>query len=290
VEQTPGVTDCEYPRLSTGDIFSWLADTGLSHHAVRQSASANIPPRRRPSKRISPSVEDTFCAACGLDLTQHPTVVGFREGPSFTCPFSPISRLPLLDIDSHASGKSQYPPNHPENVVPGQKWVFHRAIREVLAATDPALTLAIHDIIVSLNLSCFPASNRTSISSDSILSCTAIPTSLDGPDIPRLDISSFTEPEYTSLASSAVLAIAVRAFAHRLVGPAATAFASDYAPQRGQHALTPTDVCRSMVSPFLARDGIFSDLPSSPVALALSTLVQRRSRDLSAPSAVMETS
>ena len=264
-------------------MFSWLADTGFSHHAVQQS---NIPPRRRPSKRISPSVEDTFCAACGLDLTQHPTLVGFREGPSSNCPFSPMSRLPLLDIDSHASAQSQYPPNHPVNFVPAQKWVFHRAIREILAATDPGLTLAIHGIIVSLNLSCFPTSNRTSISSDRIPRCTAIPPSLDGPDIPRLDISSSTEPEYTSLASSAVLAIAVRAFAHRLVGPAVTAFASGHPPQRGQHALAPTEVCRSVVGPFLARDGV----PSSPVALTLSTLVQRRPRNLSAPSAVMETS
>lgn len=288
MEQTPGVA--EYPRLSTGDMFSWLANTGFSHHAVQQPASANIPPRRRPSKRISPSVKDTFCAACGLDLTQHPTLVSVREGPSSNCPISPISRLPLLDIDTHASPKSQNPPNDPVNFVPAQKWVFHRAIREVLAATDPALTLAIHAIIVSLNLSCFPALNSTSISSGRILCCTAIPPSLDGPDIPRLDISSSTELEYTSLASSAVLAIAVRAFAHRLVGPAATAFARDHGPQRGQHALAPAGVCRSVVGSFPARDGISSDPPFSPVALALSTLVQRRPRNLSAPSAVMETS
>jgi hypothetical protein len=232
-------------------------------------------------------VVDTFCAACGFDLTQHPAPQGLREGPNSwsTCAFSPVSRFPLLDVGHYASAQSQEHPNGTVHHLPAQKGTLHWTIREVLAATDPALTLAVRSIIVPLNLSCFPTSHRTSISGEGVLR----PTASNVADLPRLDFAPISEPEYISLASSAVLAIAVREFAHHLLHQAITAFASDHALEKGRAALAPAHVCRSAVGSFLARDSIFSDLPSSPVALALSTVVKRQPRNLPPPSAVMET-
>jgi hypothetical protein len=279
MEQAPGA---DYPHLSTGDVFSWLANTGFSHHAVPQSASANIPPRRT-SERISPSVVNTFCAACGLDTMQHPAPNSWP-----TCPFSPMSRFPLLDVGPHASAPLQDHPNSPVHHLPAQKKAFRWTIREVLAAIDPALTLAVRGIIGPLNLSCFPPSHMTAISGDGP-SSTAIPPTVHSCDNPRLDFISISGLEYTSLASSAVLGIAVREFVRHLLHPAVTAFTGDHASGKGRTVLAPVHVCRSAIGS-LARDGVFNDLPPSPVVLTLSTLVQPRPRDLSPPCAAMETS
>ncbi|KAI0250987.1 hypothetical protein BJV78DRAFT_517407 [Lactifluus subvellereus] len=280
VEQAPRD---DYPRLSTGDVFSWLADTGFSHYnAMSQSMPVNVPSRKRTSERISPSAIDTFCAACGLGLSQHPATAtkASREGPSrSTCPFSPMSRLPLLDVGPHACANSHDHPNGPVHHLSAQKRTFHWSIREVLAATDPSLTLAVRGIIVALKLSCFPESPRTSISGDGVIT-----PSVDSDNTPRLDFSQISE-EYVLLASSAVLALAVREFAHQLLHPAITAFASHHARGRGRAVLAPAHVSRGAAGSFLARDGVLTDLPPSPVvALALSTLVQHRQS-----SAVMET-
>jgi hypothetical protein len=256
-----------------------------------QSVPVNVPSRKRAPERISPSPIDTFCAACGLDLSQHPETEVSREGPSrSTCPFSPMSRLPLLDVGPHAANSNDHRnPNGPVHHLPAQKRTFHWSIREILAATDPSLTLAVRDIIVALKLSCFPESHRTSISGDGVL-CpdgTIITSSMDSDNTPRLGFSQTSEPEYVLLASSAVLALAVREFAHQLLHPAVTAFARR---GKGRAALAPAHVSCGAAGSFLTRDGVLTDLPPSPaVALALSTLVLHRPRDLSPPSAVMET-
>ena len=262
---------------------------------MSQSVPVNVPSRKRAPERISPSAIDTFCAACGLDLSQHPETVVSREGPSrSTCPFSPMSRLPLLDVGPHACANSNdhQNPNDPVHHLPAQKRTFHWSIREILAATDPSLTLAVRDIIVALKLSCFPESHRASISGDGVL-CpdgTIITSSMDSDNTPRLDFSQTSEPEYVLLASSAVLALAVREFAYQLLHPAVTALARRHAQGKGRAALAPTHVSCGAAGSFLTRDGVLTDLSPSPaVALALSTLVLHRPRDLSPPSAVMET-
>ncbi|KAH9065190.1 hypothetical protein EDB87DRAFT_1679698 [Lactarius vividus] len=88
-EQAPAE---EYPQLSTGEVFTWLRDAGLS---LRRAVPPSAPTKKRTSERIMPSAADAFCPACGLDSAKHPP----REAPSSApCPLSSMSQLPLLDV------------------------------------------------------------------------------------------------------------------------------------------------------------------------------------------------
>jgi len=295
------VPDDDYPYLSTGDVFCWLADTGLSlRQAVPQFAPANAPSGKKPSGRISPSVVNTFCATCGLEIARHSaTQSSSWEGPTSdgSCRYSfPMSRLPLLDVGTVSRAQSQSHPNGPVRSTPDEKGPFPWSSREVLTATDPSLTTAVCGIVASLKLSCFPESHNASISRAGVLrpNSTAISPMVDGPDVilVRSDLNPISEPEPGSLASSAVLALAVREFARRLVNSAVTAFGSDRTRGKGgtRAVLTPAHVSGGVAGSFLARDGAFRDLPPSPVALALSTLVRRSLRDPSSPSTFMDIS
>ena len=295
--------DDDYPYLSTGDVFCWLADTGLSlRQAVPQFAPANAPSGKKPSGRISPSVVNTFCATCGLEIARHSTAQSSSwEGPTSdgSCRHSfPMSRLPLLDVGPVSrAAQSQNRPSGPGRSTPDAKGSFPWPSREVLAATDPSLTIAVCGIVASLKLSCFPeSSHNASISSVGVLrpNSTAISPMVDGPDVilVRSDLNPISEPVSGSMASSAVLALAVREFARRLVNSAVTAFTSDRTRGKGgtRAVLTPAHVSGGVAGSFLARDGAFRDLPPSPVTLALATLVHCLPRDPSPPSTLMDIS
>jgi hypothetical protein len=291
----------DYPYLSTGDVFCWLADTGLSlRQAVPQFAPVNASSGKKTSERITPSVVNTFCATCGLEMARHSAAQSSSwEGPTSdgSCRHSfPMSRLPLLDVGPVSRAQSQNPPNGPVQSISDEKGSFPWSSREVLAATDPSLTIAVRCIVASLKLSCFPELHNTSISSAGVLrpNSTAITPMVGGSDVVvvRSDLNPISEPVSGSLASSAVLALAVRGFARRLVNSAVTAFASDRTRGKGatRAVLTPAHVSGSVAGSFLARDGVFQDLPPSPVTLALATLVHHPLRGSSPPSAFMDMS
>ncbi|KAH9969895.1 hypothetical protein BC827DRAFT_1263053 [Russula dissimulans] len=294
----------DYPYLSTGDIFSWLADTGLSlRQAVPQSAPANAPSGKRMSERILPSAVDTFCAACGLELARHFSAHGGSwEEPrtrdsSHGCP-CPMLRLPLLDVSPITRAQSQRRPNGPvKSTLEKNNGSFRWSIREILASTDPSLIFAVRLIVVPLKLRCFPESRSASISGVGVLcpNSTAITTMVDGPDnVLRSDPASTSET-LSMLASSAVLALSVREFARRLVNTAVTASASDGTRAKGnpRTMLSPAHVSRGVTGSsrsFLTRGGELADHTSSPLALALATLVQRPPSDSTSPSTVTSTS
>jgi hypothetical protein len=280
----------DYPYLSTGDVFSWLADTGLSlRQGVPQSAPNNASCEKGMSERIIPSTVNTFCATCGLESSRHPSAQSSSwEGPSggSCCRSSPMPRLPLLDVGAIALPRLA---NGPVQSTRAEKGPFRWPIQDVLAATDPSLTFAVRCIIAPLKLSCFPESQRTSISGAGVLRPNGTAIMVDGPDINRCDLATISE----SLASVAVLALAVREFTRRLVESAVTAFANDRRGRGSPRILVPAHVSLgvAVADSFLTRDGVLAPPPppTSPVALALSTLVRHASRDPSPPSAVMGT-
>jgi hypothetical protein len=293
-EKAPG----EYfPHLSAGDVFSWLADTGLSHRqAVPRSRPANATSSKRTSERIIPSAldSDTFCAVCGGESVECEN--GSWEGPinnGSSCHSSPMLRLPLLDVDPMARTQSHHP-NGPGPSTSPEGGVLPWSIREILAATDPTLVFAVRCILAQLKLSCFPESESASVSGAGVLdpSGTAFASTVDGYDvIIRSNLISTSGPVSESLASCAVLALAVRDFTRRLMNSAVTAFASDRT--RGKDSpdavLTPAHVSRGVTGSSLTR-GAFAEPPPSPIALALTTLVHHRLGDLSPPSVIMDTS
>ncbi|KAH9080267.1 hypothetical protein EDB83DRAFT_960416 [Lactarius deliciosus] len=279
-EQTPAE---EYPQLSTGEVFTWLRDAGLSlRRAVPPSAPTAAPTEKRISERIMPSAADTFCPACGLDSAKHPPREAPNSGPS--CPLSSTSQLPLLDVGSCISAQSQ-----PTRYTPAQQRPFHWSPRDVLAVTDPTLNFAVRSILFSLKLSCFQKSQgEASISGGGGLCPNGIaitPRTADRSTRGRVDFPPNIEHEFTSLTASAILALSVREFARCLVQSAVTAFASDRARIRGnlRAVIAQAHVARGLVGPFLARDGVLAGLPAAqapPVALALSTLAQLPRKDL----------
>lgn len=281
----------EYPHLSVGDVFSWLTDTELSRRQV-QSTLGNAPSGKKSLERITPSAVDTFCAACGLETARYPSAqTSPWEGPSSgssCCRPSSMSRFPLYDV---GPGQSQPYPNDPVQSTPAKNESFRWSIREVLTATDPALISAVRCIIVPLKLSCFPESQNAPVSGTVLApNSTAITTMVDGSDdFNRSDFAPTAEQIPESLASSAVLALAVREFARRIMNAAVTAFATERAQvgMRGRAILTPAHVSRGVAGSYLARDG---GLALTPVALALATLVRRPAADPLVPSGVMDTS
>ena len=290
-EKAPGE---DFPHLSTGDVFSWLADSGSSlRQAVPRPRPANATSMKRTSERIIPSALDldTFCAVCGGESVQCEN--GSWEGPinGSSCHTSPMLRLPLLDVDPMARTQSQHHPNGPVSSTSAEDGVFRWSIREILAATDPTLVIAVRCIIAQLELSCFPESESASVSGAGP-SGTASASTVDGCDIiTRSNLISTSGPVSESLASCAVLALAVREFTRHLMNSAVTAFASDRT--RGKESpravLSPAHVSRGVSGSSLTR-GVIAEPPPSPFALTLTTLVQHRLRDLSPPSVIMDTS
>lgn len=168
------------------------------------------------------------------------------------------------------------------------------SIREILAATDPTLLFAVRCIIAQLKLSCFQESERASVSGAGALdpSGTAFAPTVVGCDIIiRSNLISTSGPVSESLASCAVLALAVREFTRRLMDSAVTAFVSDRS--RGKESpravLSPAHISRGVTGSFLTR-GVLAEPPLSPFAIALTTLVQHRQRELSPHSVIMDTS
>ena len=287
-EQAPG--NEEYPQLSTGDVFTWLRDAGLSlPQAVRTSALV-IP--KRTNEQIAP-VEDTFCPACGLDLARHA-----REAPGggSSCPIS-SPRLPLLDVGSWAATPLECHPDNPTRYPSEQRKPFRWSSRDILAVTDPTLNFAIRSIVLSLKLSCFQESIREpSISGDGGIrpnGATDTPT-VDWATRGRIDSPIHFSSESALLTTSAILALSVREFARHLVQSAVTAFTNDCARVRGKPraVIAPCHVARGLVAgPFLECDGVLAGSPvaqTSPVALTLSTLTQLPRKGL--PPAVIDTS
>ncbi len=226
---------------------------------------------------MTPSVEDAFCPACGLDSARHPPREAPSSGPS--CPISLTSRLPLLDVGSCVSAQSQYPPDNPTRYTPAQQRPFRWSPRDVLAVTDPTLNFAIRSILFSLKLSCFQESQgEASISGGGGLHPNGTAITADRGIRGRVDFPPNSESESTSLTTSAILALSVREFARCLVQSAVTAFASDRARIRGnpRAVIAQAHVSRGVAGPFLGRDGVHAGLPvaQAPVALALSTLAQ----------------
>lgn len=224
---------------------------------------------------------------------------GSWEGPisnGSSCHTSPMLRLPLLDAEPMARTQSQRHPNGPVPSTLAEDGVLRWSIREILTATDPTLVFAVRCILSQLKLSCFPESESksASVSSAGVLepSGTAFAPTVDGYDTTiRSNLISTSGPVSESLASCAVLALAVREFTRRLTNSAVTAFASDRTrgTDRPRAILSPAHVSRGVTGSFLTR-GVFAEPPPSPFALALTTLVQRGLRDLSPPSVIMDTS
>ena len=205
-------------------------------------------------------------------------------------------RLPLLDAEPMARTQSQRHPNGPVPSTLAEDGVLRWSIREILAATDPTLVFAVRCILSQLKLSCFPESESksASVSSAGVLepSGTAFAPTVDGYDTTiRSNLISTSGPVSESLASCAVLALAVREFTRCLTNSAVTAFASDRTrgTDRPRAILSPAHVARGVTGSFLTR-GVFAEPPPSPFTLALTTLVQRGLRDLSPPSVIMDTS
>jgi hypothetical protein len=275
-EQAPGD---EYPQLSTGDVFTWLRDAGLSlRRAVQTSVPMTAPTEKRTNEQMAP-VENAFCPACGLDSARHP-----REAPGGgpSCPISSPSLLPLLDVGSWATAQQCHPDN-PTRSTSDQRKPFRWSPRDVLAVTDPTLNFAVRSIMLSLKLSCFQESKREdSISSDGCLHPNGMaitPIAVDWATRGRIDSPVDFEPESTSLTASAILALSVREFARHLVQSAVTAFTNDCARIRGnpRAVIAPCHVARGVAGPFLVCDGVLAGLPvaqTPPVTLALSTLAQ----------------
>jgi hypothetical protein len=272
-EQAPGD---EYPLLTTGEVFTWLRDAGLSlRRAVPPPTPILTPTEKRTLERMTPLL-DTFCAACGLDLARHA-----REQPGL-CPFSSPSQLPLLDVALSIPAPSRGHPDNSTRSTSEQRKLFHWCPRDILAVADPALNFAVRSIVLSLKLSCFQESKcGASISGDGGLRPHDTAVTPNWGTRGRVDLPKNFEQESTSLMASAILALSVREFARHLVQSAVTAFASDRARIRGQPraVIAPSHVTRGVAGPFLMRDnpGVLAGLPvaqTPPVALALSTLAQ----------------
>ncbi|KAI9452441.1 hypothetical protein F5148DRAFT_502809 [Russula earlei] len=294
-EKAPGD---DYPYLTTGDIFSWLADTGLSlRQTVPRSAPANTRPGKRTFEGIISSAVDTFCAACGFESVGHLSAQdnSWEESSGGSCgrPCR-MSRLPLLDMGPIARAQSHRHPIDPVNSLLVEKASCRWSIREILSTTDPSLIFAVRCIIAPLELSCFPKLQNTSIASAGVPcpNSTAVTTMVDGSEIvPRSDLATSSEALSISLASSAMLALAVRGFARRLVNSAVIAFASDCARAKGgpRAVLSPGHVSRGVAGSFLTR-GDLADIPLPPLALAVSTLVHSPSGDFRLPTTDASTS
>lgn len=269
-----------------------------------QSAPATEPSGKGTSERITSSVINTFCTACGVGSAPRSVAQSSSswEGPTSEgscCHSFPLSRLPLLDVAPIASAQSKNRPNGPVQSTPEKKGHFPCSSREILTATDPALTIAVRCIVTPLRLRCFPESNNASISGASLRpnNCTAIAPIADDSEhslIFRSDLDAISESVTVSLASSAVLAVAVREFARHVVYSAVTASRSDHtrgAKGSTRAVLTPRHVSVGVLGSFLTRDGVLREIPPSPIALVLATLAVRCSaRDLSPPSDIVDTS
>jgi hypothetical protein len=270
---------------------------------VPQSAPATEPSGKRTSERITSSVINTFCTACGVGSAPRSVAQSSSswEGPTSDvscCHSFPLSRFPLLDVDPITSAQSKNRPNAPVQSTQEKKGCFPWSSREILTATDPALTIAVRCIVTPLRLRCFPESNNASISGASLRpnNCTAITPIAEESDFLmfRSDLDAISESVSMSLASSAVLALAVREFARRIVHSAVTASTRDHtrgAKGSTRAVLTPTHVSVGVLGSFLTRDGVLRELPVSPIALVLATPAVRCSpRDVSPPSDIVDIS
>ena len=216
-----------------------------------------------------------------------------------TSPGSSILRLPLLDVDPITCERSKRHPNGPDDFAKAEVGPFRWSIREILSSTDPSLIFAVRCITAHLKLSCFPETESASfsISGAGVLGSNGSATTpmVEGDDvIIRSDLTFTSGSGSGSLASCAVLAIAVREFARCLVNSAVTAYTNDRGRVKGSHraVLAPAHVSRGVAGSFgsfLTR-GVLAELPPSPVALALVTLVQEPTRDPSPYSVIMDTS
>lgn len=202
-------------------------------------------------------------------------------------------RLPLLDVNTVARTPSHR--HHPVPPTPAEGGVLRWSIREILAATDPTLLFAVRHIIVQLKLCCFQESESTAVSGAGTLdpNGTAFASTVDGCDITRSNLISTSGPvseSSESLASCAVLALAVREFTRHLIDSAVTALVSDQ--KRGKESrravLSPAHVSRGVTGSFLTR-GVLGEPPPSPFTIALTTLVQHRQGELSPCSVIMDT-
>lgn len=205
-------------------------------------------------------------------------------------------RLPLLDVDPVACAQSKRHPNGPDDFAPAEDRSFRWSIREILASTDPTLMFAVRCITAHLKLSCFPEleSASVSISGAGVLGPNGSATTpmVEGDDvIIRSDLLSTSGSGSVSLASCAVLALALREFARCLVDSAVTAFSNDRGRAKGspRAVLSPAHVARGVAGSYLTR-GVLAELSPSPVALALVTLVQDPTKDQSPYSVIMDTS
>lgn len=195
-----------------------------------------------------------------------------------------------------ARTQSQHHLNVPVPPTSANDGVLRWSIREILAAADPALVSAVRCMTAQLKLSCFPEPESASVAGADAgtldPSGTAFAPTADGCDIIiRSNLTSTSGPVSESLASCAVLALAVREFTRRLMDSAVTAFVSDRT--RGTDSpraiLSPVHVSRGVTGSFLTR-GVLPEPPPSPFAIALTTLVRHRLRELRPPSVIMDTS
>ncbi|KAH9984963.1 hypothetical protein BJV77DRAFT_1071691 [Russula vinacea] len=273
-EKAPGE---DYPHLSNGDVFSWLADSGLSlRQAVPRSPSAYATSGKRTLERITPSTLNTFCPVCGVECVERNSS---WEGPNkgSCCHASPMLRLPLLDVDPVVCAQSQHHPIGPVHFAPAEDGSFCWSVREILTATDPTVMFAVRCIISQLRLSCFPKSENASITSAGDLdpNGSANTPMVDEYDIIiRSNITSTPGPYWSHWPR--VLCLRLRDRAREKGGPRAV--------------LSPAHVSHGVAGSFLTRGvlagGVLAGLPPSPVALALATVVHP-ARDLSPPSVIM---
>jgi hypothetical protein len=234
---SPAIAD-ELVALTTTDIFRWLDDEGhFPRSAVRKHAELS---RDIKKAKITPR-PDLFCASCGLNYLLHPSTAKV-EPPvrGFVCDVVPkqIRQLPVVDtirLLYNPSGTPLGPTWHS----PSESWL---SPHDLVAASDPGVTLAIRDIVRALKLSSFNAIHEPSLVGDT--------------EYPLAKLGATPEQVTEHLAPYALMSILTKSFIRMLIrcGLQVARHDADVATQGRRKVktmlLTPSHISRGLPLPY----------------------------------------
>ena len=145
--------------LTTANIYRWMADAG---HFPRKAIGKQDNNRSQHAKMATlfPSADqlsEMFCSHCGLHHTSHTKMESEESSVCDVVPSS-VTRLPIMDPSQFFSiiVSDLGIPMAPYMV---QNSLWHSA-KNLIAVSDPTLTLAIRASVIQLQLKTFGSGNR----------------------------------------------------------------------------------------------------------------------------------
>jgi hypothetical protein len=236
----------EVVSLTTANIYRWMADAG---HFPRRAIGKQDSNRSQHAKMAAlfPSADqlsEMYCSHCGLDYLHHTSHTKMESEESSVCDMVPssVTQLPIMDPSHFFSNLDPGIPMAPYMV---QNSLWHSA-KNLIAVSDPTLTLAIRASVSQLRLKTFGYSNR-------FLSTPS------GRSFPLTELGVSASEIDNHIAPYALLSIVIRSFIRALVRGGLIIADQDGFGKRSTRLLTPSHILRGL---YTQRELCRSLLPS----------------------------